>query len=167
LTPLATRQPRYLDAAEFLAWLAALPEDDRPGQLTHMREVSSRMSFARIVVGGKTGDARVEGDAYVGAMPGIVEETILTLEAGRVPVVIGAYGGAALDLAIAMELLPNSAALQRGAQNPSYAPAVARAAQIWRGSQARAYLAQLTDFAGRDDTDMLARDVARFVCGTR
>ena len=165
LTNLATRNMELFDQTKFTAWLASPQASDRAAQLTQMRDSSSRKAFARVIVGGKTGDTTVKDDDYAGKMPGIVEEALCTLEAGRIPVVLGAFGGAALDLAIALELLPESAGLKRGPQNPTYTPALARAADVWRASPLLAHCDQLADFAGRDDTDTLARDVARFVCG--
>lgn len=37
-------------------------------------------------------------DAYEGAMPGIVEQAILTLEAAKPLIVLGAFGGASRDI---------------------------------------------------------------------
>jgi hypothetical protein len=165
LTTLATRKMKLLDETQFAAWLATPKASDRAAQLTQMRESSSCKAFTRVIVGGKTGDTTVKDDDYAGKMPGIVEEALCTLEAGRIPIVLGAFGGAALDLAIAMELLPESARLKRGLQNPTYALALVRAAEVWRASPMLVHRNQLADFAGRDDTDTLARDIARFVCG--
>ena len=60
--------------------------------LTAMRTVMRRDTRARIVLGG-----RVEG--YRGAMPGIAEETCLSLEANQPVFLLGGFGGCARDIA--------------------------------------------------------------------
>ncbi len=60
--------------------------------LAAMRAVMRSDIQARIVLGG-----RVEG--YRGAMPGIAEETCLSLEAGQPVFVLGGFGGCARDIA--------------------------------------------------------------------
>lgn len=49
-------------------------------------------SDARVVIGG-----RVEG--YKGAMPGIAEEVLLSLKAGKPIFLVGGFGGCTRDLA--------------------------------------------------------------------
>lgn len=65
--------------------------------LTAMRTVMRGDTQARIVLGG-----RVEG--YKGAMPGIAEETHLSLQAGQPVFVLGGFGGCARDIAETMGL---------------------------------------------------------------
>lgn len=60
--------------------------------LTAMRKTMRGETNARVVLGG-----RVEG--YRGRMPGIAEETLLSLEAGQPLFLIGAFGGCARDIA--------------------------------------------------------------------
>ena len=67
-------------------------EDEWANGLTAMRIVMRGDTQARIVLGG-----RVEG--YKGAMPGIAEETYLSLEAGQPVFVLGGFGGCARDIA--------------------------------------------------------------------
>ena len=67
-------------------------EDEWTKGLTAMRTVMRNDIQARIVLGG-----RVEG--YRGAMPGIAEETCLSLEAGQPIFVLGGFGGCARDIA--------------------------------------------------------------------
>jgi hypothetical protein len=67
-------------------------EDEWTKGLTAMRTVMRGDIQARIVLGG-----RVEG--YKGAMPGIAEETCLSLEAGQPAFVLGGFGGCARDIA--------------------------------------------------------------------
>ena len=67
-------------------------EDEWTKGLTAMRTAMRGDIQARIVLGG-----RVEG--YKGAMPGIAEETCLSLEAGQPVFVLGGFGGCARDIA--------------------------------------------------------------------
>ena len=67
-------------------------EDEWTKGLTAMRTVMGNDIQARVVLGG-----RVEG--YKGAMPGIAEETRLSLEAGQPVFVLGGFGGCARDIA--------------------------------------------------------------------
>ena len=60
--------------------------------LTAMRKTMRGETNARVVLGG-----RVEG--YRGRMPGIAEETLLSLEAGQPLFLIGGFGGCARDIA--------------------------------------------------------------------
>ena len=57
-----------------------------------MRTVMRGDTQARIVLGG-----RIEG--YKGAMPGIAEETCLSLKAGQPVFLLGGFGGCARDIA--------------------------------------------------------------------
>jgi len=67
-------------------------EDEWTEGLTAMRTVMRQETQARVVVGG-----RVEG--YLGAMPGIAEETYLSLEACQPVFLLGGFGGCARDIA--------------------------------------------------------------------
>ena len=67
-------------------------EDEWTKGLTAMRTAMLADIRARIVLGG-----RVEG--FKGAMPGIAEETYLSLEAGHPVFVLGGFGGCARDVA--------------------------------------------------------------------
>ena len=67
--------------------------------LTAMRETITKMSHARIILGG-----RVEG--YKGRMPGIAEEALLTLQASQPLFLLGGFGGCARDIAEDLGLAP-------------------------------------------------------------
>lgn len=60
--------------------------------LTAMRERQTREVFARVVVGGKLGGAT---NAYLGRMPGVLEEALLGIRAQRPVYLVGAFGGCA------------------------------------------------------------------------
>ena len=66
-------------------------EEEWTKGLTAMRTVMCGDTRARIVLGG-----RIEG--YKGAIPGIAEETRLSLEAGQPVFVLGGFGGCARDI---------------------------------------------------------------------
>jgi len=66
--------------------------------LSAMREVLTRVTDARIVLGGRT-------EGYKGRMPGIAEEALTALEAGQPLFLLGGFGGCARDLAVALKLL--------------------------------------------------------------
>ena len=67
-------------------------EDEWTKGLTAMRTVMLADISARIVLGGRVG-------GYKGAMPGIAEETHLSLEAHQPVFVLGGFGGCARDIA--------------------------------------------------------------------
>ncbi len=66
--------------------------------LTEMRAVMRRETRARVVLGG-----RVEG--YKGAIPGIAEETYLSLRARQPTFLLGGFGGCTRDIAETIGLL--------------------------------------------------------------
>jgi hypothetical protein len=70
--------------------------------LTSMRRVMLRATDARVVLGG-----RVEG--YKGVMPGIAEESLLSLQTRQPLFLIGGFGGCARDIAEALGLILPSA----------------------------------------------------------
>jgi Fe-Mn family superoxide dismutase len=84
------------------------------------RRIMTRMVTGRVVMGGRMGVLNQPGDHYEGRMPGILEEAILTLAHREALVILGAFGGAARDLAIALNLLEPSARVPRGPQHASY-----------------------------------------------
>ncbi|MNG01693.1 hypothetical protein D3C84_846860 [compost metagenome] len=63
-----------------------------------MRITMMSNSDARIVVGG-----RVEG--YKGTMPGVAEEALLSLRAGKPIFLVGGFGGCARDIAETLGLI--------------------------------------------------------------
>ena len=87
------RNGARLDQEKRLELVAREPDDDEWAEgLTAMRTVMCREILARIVLGG-----RVEG--YKGAMPGIAEETYLSIQTGQPVYLLGGFGGCARDIA--------------------------------------------------------------------
>jgi hypothetical protein len=74
-------------------------EDEWADGLTAMREVMTRMSDVRIVLGGK-----VVG--FKGRMPGVAEEALAALQAGQPLFLLGGFGGCARDIAEELGLVP-------------------------------------------------------------
>ncbi len=98
----AVRLVFLADDGERLAWEQRLklpghePDDEEWTKgLTAMRTVMRRDTRARIVLGG-----RVTG--YKGTMPGIAEETYLSLQGGQPVFVLGGFGGCSRDIAETM-----------------------------------------------------------------
>ena len=78
-----------------------LPLRDRQviaSSLTAMRRTMLEETSARVVLGG-----RIEG--YQGSMPGIAEEALLTLQAGRPLYILGGFGGCSRDIAESLDLV--------------------------------------------------------------
>lgn len=67
-------------------------KDEWAEGLTTMRTVMRKETQARIVLGGKVKD-------YKGRMPGIAEETLLSLQARQPVFLLGGFGGCARDIA--------------------------------------------------------------------
>ena len=119
----------------------------------------TEVSDARVVIGGKMGLLDSPGDAYHGAMPGIIEEAILTLEAGMPCLPLGAFGGAARDVAIALDLLDHSKRVPRGEQSPTYGPSIGQVAAL-RDSIPGVLRPALMALADDDRGEPMAYDVA-------
>lgn len=115
-------------ADDIVSWLDAIPSLDSVQAFSAVREAMTGISDARVVLGGKMGLLNDPGDLYEGAMPGVVEETLLALEADLPCVPLGAFGGAARDVAIALDLLDAAQRVPRSEQSPSYAPSLDRVA---------------------------------------
>jgi hypothetical protein len=101
------------------AWLG--PPGAKPSDAySAARRAMARMTVGRVVMGGKMGLKERPDDRYEGAMPGVIEEAMMTLASGQALLTLGAFGGAARDLAIALKLLQPSMRVPRGPQEPSY-----------------------------------------------
>lgn len=68
--------------------------------LTAMRQAMLADTSARIVLGGRV-------DKYKGAMPGIAEEALMSLQKGQPLYLIGGFGGCTRDIAETMGLVPS------------------------------------------------------------
>lgn len=66
--------------------------------LTAMRKTMLKETDARVVLGGRVAD-------YQGSMPGIAEESLLTLRAKKPLYILGGFGGCARDIAESLRLV--------------------------------------------------------------
>lgn len=118
------------DQREWGAWLESHPVLDVAEGYTAARLAMAGEADARIALGGKMGVLSLAQDRYEGAMPGIAEEAILTLEASQPLVPLGAFGGAGRDVAIALGLLDEDRRVPRSEQQIGYAEAMARVKEL-------------------------------------
>jgi SLOG cluster2 len=72
-----------------------VPVDDVPHSLSGLRRYLTLNTEARILIGGKESD-------YKGEMPGVLEEALLTIEAGQPLYLAGGFGGATATIAAAV-----------------------------------------------------------------
>jgi hypothetical protein len=162
------RIEKFNDQAALHRYIEARRSEGPERGLTLMRDAQNEIAAARIVIGGKRGDLGVPGDAdrFSNEMPGIYEETLPSIRAGKPTAVLGAYGGAARDLAIDLGLIddklgtPYLGALQNGYEDARVAM---RALRDKPGDEDRK---AMSDFALREDSEDLARDVVEWIAAT-
>lgn len=118
------------DDPQLAVWFAAVPNRPSTEGFSAARRMVSERADARVIMGGKMGILSEPADAYAGAMPGIVEEAIGALEAGKPLVVLGSFGGAARDIAIALGLMDAGLRVPRGEQLATYFPSISRVAGL-------------------------------------
>ena len=126
----ASLRTKVSDQAGWQNWLSTHPVSSVPQAYTTARQAMAAEADARVVLGGKMGVLTSPNDQYEGVMPGIAEEAILTLEAARPLVVLGAFGGAGRDIAIALGLLDANRMVPRGAQQTGYSEAMAHVSAL-------------------------------------
>lgn len=132
--------------------------------LSLMRQAQAAVD-GRIVLGGKRGDGGVADDAdrYSGAMPGICEEVNATIERGSPVAVLAAFGGAGRDVAVELGVLEED---ERTPFLGGKQDGVEGAWQMIRdkaGALDSSARTAMSAFAHRDDSEMLARDVVRWL----
>ena len=138
---------------------------DPLGSLTTMRLAQGELVNARICFGGKRGDLGVptERDRFHGTMPGLYEETMGALKGGVPTIVLGAYGGAARDIAIDLDLMDEKAGTPYLGEVQEGYLAARRMMRELRYSLLPDHREVLSRFANRDDTEILARDVTHSI----
>ncbi|WP_037073824.1 TIR domain-containing protein [Rhizobium leguminosarum] len=149
------------DQESFSRWLEGLRHLDPPEESSAAREVVANYIHACISIGGKMGRLDVAGDQYIGKMPGLIEEALLALNKGKPIVPLAAYGGAARDLAISLQLLDGKR-VPRGEQSQSYDIALAEAAAS-KDRIPSSVLAKLQAIARDDRTEIVARDTVEII----
>ncbi|MDW9681837.1 hypothetical protein [Sinorhizobium meliloti] len=152
-----------LDAASFPDWVAGL-EHLEPSQkeITRARTTIAGYVDATIAIGGKMGLLANQEDGYSGNMPGILEESFLTLEIGKPFIPLAAYGGATRDLAIKLELLETESWIPRGAQAENYNAAL-ETALSYRDRIPTDIAPKLATLANDDRTEIVARETVKII----
>jgi hypothetical protein len=153
---------RLADDTQFKRWLDSKRVVDNVIAYSAARKAMTEVSDARVVLGGKMGLLDHPSDAYQGAMPGIIEEAILALEAGTPCVPLGAFGGAARDVAIALNILGSSKRVPRGGQLPTYSTSLELLAEL-RDAIPADLRPALTALADDDRSEPMAYDLAETV----
>ena len=126
-----------------------------------MRAPARKLTKARIVLRGKRGGLGVAAgrDRFDGAMPGIYEETLSSVDAHTPFVLLGAYGGAARDIAIDLGLIGYDREVPYlGEMQPEYRDARAKMCEARHRSPAidREMMATIVL---REDCEDLGRDI--------
>jgi hypothetical protein len=134
-----------LDPATFVAEPAYFPASNPERRyawargMSLMREQQTANIDARIVLGGKVGptmtatpDGGKKVNWYSGRIPGVIEEALLTLQAGRPTYLCGAFGGAA---ALVIELLQGRVPPEFTWEFQKQAPHTEAMVQIYRANQ--------------------------------
>jgi len=116
--------------AEWDDWLKRQPAQCDAKAYTAVRQAIAAEADGRVAMGGKMGVLGLPEDRFEGRMPGVLEEAVMTLEADKPLVLLGAYGGATRDCAIALELMDHTARVPRGTQQSGYDHAIAHIATL-------------------------------------
>lgn len=103
LSVLGTYRFLDVDGAEIdpLEGRSAAPQEVEPSTeqaaLTSAREAMARVIDGRVALGGQR-------DNYKGRMPGVIEETLYAIRDRKPVFIAGGFGGAAADMAVALEI---------------------------------------------------------------
>ncbi|MBU0555684.1 MAG: hypothetical protein KKD64_11390 [Alphaproteobacteria bacterium] len=143
-------------------WYSAVPRSEDSDAFSLARRAVTDLSDARVVLGGKMGILDLPHDKYQGNAPGIAEEAIMALEARQPMIPLGAFGGAARDVAIALDLLSGDARVPRGGQHPTFDSAMARTREL-RDRIPDGLRERLSRAASDDRSEQLAFAVAALI----
>lgn len=116
--------------AEWDDWLKVQVGKSDAEAYTAVRHALAAEAHARVAMGGKMGVVELPDDRFEGQMPGVVEEAVMALDANKPLVLLGAYGGATRDCAIALKLMDPAARVPRGPQQSGYDEAISRIAAL-------------------------------------
>lgn len=130
--------------------------------LSAARAAVTRACDARVLIGGKMGLVDDADDHFDGDLPGIIEEAIQTLQAGKLVFPLSAFGGAARDLSIELGLLPASERVPRGLQDDRYATAL-ELASTFKNSEPVLQVSSDADFLHSDHVDYVGHQIVRFL----
>jgi hypothetical protein len=147
---------------DLTAWATGLTTKNIAEASTQAREAMATFVDASVLIGGKMGLLDIQGDQYMGAMPGIIEEALLMLRAGKPAVPLGAYGGATRDLAISLGLMEEERRVPRGSQAPSYDKAISQAASL-RNMIPADLTEKLGAIAQDDRAELIGREIVEVI----
>lgn len=153
---------RILAKDDFEQWQKQVPIS-AAAMFTAMRVLSGELTHARVIMGGRMGILdRADRDRYQGTLPGVAEEALVTLKSNKPLIVLGAFGGAARDVAIALDLLPETARVSRTPQAESYGVAMKMVAGL-REKVSGPLLSELREIAQLDHAEELAARTLRLL----
>jgi len=147
---------------DFEQWQKQVTIASPAAAYTAMRVLSGELTDARVIMGGRMGILDRADDRYQGAMPGVAEEALVSLRSNKPLIVLGAFGGAARDVAIALGLLPESARVSRAPQAASYDEAMQQVAGF-REKVPAPLLNELREIAELDHAEELAARTLRLL----
>ena len=106
----------YSSIVDFERLYAKVPFDSKRSAdaLSVMRKSMAAQEDARFLVGGSL--------AGSGHFPGVLEEALASITAGKLVLPLAAFGGAAHDAALALGLLPSGPYLERKTKDPALHP---------------------------------------------
>jgi hypothetical protein len=157
------KQPTIIDDnTSYETWASKLTSKSISEASTDARKTVAKFVDASVLIGGKMGLEEIDGDRYVGKMPGIIEEALLMLESKKPVIPLGAYGGATRDLAIALGLMDESQKVPRGSQISSYYTAVAEA-RLYNNRIPPRLRSQLTSIAQDDRAEIVAKEIVQVI----
>jgi hypothetical protein len=147
---------------EHLAAFASVADAEA---LRIMREAVALVVDVRIVFGGKRGDLGVAdgADAFGGNMPGIYEEALIALDTGRAVLCLAAFGGAARDAAADLGLIEEGQVVPMIGESQAGVDEAHRQMRERRSAIADGHRDKLREFATRNDTELLARDLVAWI----
>ncbi|SCX26121.1 hypothetical protein DSM25558_3935 [Agrobacterium sp. DSM 25558] len=150
------------DSNAFDTWSSRLKTKTISDASTDAREAIAEFVHASVLIGGKMGIEEIDGDLYVGKMPGIIEEALMMLKSNKPVIPLGAYGGATRDLAVALGLLEESQRVPRGSQTSSYSSGVEEARRY--NDRIPPHLrSRLTSVAQDDRAEFVAKEIVQII----
>jgi hypothetical protein len=141
-----------------LAGASAMSGTSAPGSLTMMRRAMAAEEHGRVVIGGRV---KGYGGGHPDARPGIGEEALLTLEAGKRLLAVASFGGAAHDVANALGLLPDGPFVAHADVGPNYWETMAEIAKLAAGHLPGAVKQSMLEAARADTPARIAAAVLR------
>ena len=153
---------RISNQDEFASWLNSVGQTNTANSLTFMRQSMTQMAHVRISLGGKMGLVGNIEDQYLGVKPGVVEEAFMSVQAKKLYIPLGAYGGATRDIAIALDLLPSADRVPRGEQAAGYEAAI-RSIEIHKENIPHDSIDALRAICQEDRGEVIAQQVIEFV----